>query len=152
MSRSLLLALLMACNINPVAPEPPRPAVAPTGPTEPASNHADLVPFDAGDGTHGYRGPDGQVALPARYGFAGPFSADGVAAVFDEGAWWWIDRTGARKLQALPFDNGADPHVEGLARFLDDEGRMGFADARAQVVIPARFTFVTAFQDGLAAF
>lgn len=152
MTRLILAALLAACTASPPAPMPapaPQPAVlAPT----PTVNPADLTPFDAGDGTFGYRGPDGAVVLPARYGFAGPFSSDGVASVFDEGAWWWIDASGARKLKAYPFDNGTDPHNQGLARYLGDDGKVGFADAGANVAIPARFTFVTAFNDGYAAF
>jgi hypothetical protein len=144
MTRWILIASLAGCALGAPAPQPAAPAAA-VAP-------GDLTPFESGDGTYGYRGPDGATVLPARYGFAGPFSTEGVAAVFDDGAWWWIDASGARKLKAYPFDNGADPHVDGLARYLGDDGKVGFADLSARVVIPARFTWVTAFNEGYAAF
>ena len=49
----------------------------------------------------------------------------------------------------LPFDNGADPFVEGLAR-TSVGGKIGFIDESLRVVIPATWTFAFPFENGRA--
>ena len=49
----------------------------------------------------------------------------------------------------LPFDNGADYFVEGLARTVQD-GKIGFIDEDLRVVIPPRWTFAFPFEKGAA--
>lgn len=50
---------------------------------------------------------------------------------------------------ALPYDNGADYFVEGLARTPRD-GKVGFVNAALQVVIPRQWDFAFPFEDGVA--
>ena len=50
---------------------------------------------------------------------------------------------------ALPFDNGPDYFVEGLARTIRD-GKVGFVDDRLELVVPRRWDFAFPFEKGLA--
>ena len=50
---------------------------------------------------------------------------------------------------ALPFDNGADYFVEGLARTIRD-GKVGFVNEALEVVIPRQWDFAFPFENGLA--
>lgn len=50
---------------------------------------------------------------------------------------------------ALPFDNGADYFVEGLARTVRD-GKVGFVNEALELVIPRQWDFAFPFEDGRA--
>ncbi|MGG5506077.1 MULTISPECIES: WG repeat-containing protein [unclassified Myroides] len=48
------------------------------------------------------------------------------------------------------YDNGPDFVVEGMYRIVDEEGKMGFANVKGQVVIKPQFAFVFPFKNGVA--
>lgn len=75
--------------------------------------------------------------------------AEGPAVVEIDGALFRVDRRG-RTVTALPFDNGADPFVEGVARTVEG-GKVGFVDRRLRLVIRPRWDFASPFHGGLAA-
>ncbi|WP_413511990.1 WG repeat-containing protein [Myroides odoratus] len=52
--------------------------------------------------------------------------------------------------QPFMYDNGPDYVVEGVYRIVDEEGKMGFANVRGEVVIQPQFAFVFPFENGLA--
>lgn len=135
---------------------PAQPAGTEPTPTEPAEPIAvaptELQVFADGDMRSGYRAPDGTVVIAPAFEHALPFNEHGVAAVHQDRVWWWIDARGERLLRAYTYDNGPDYLSEGLARFVGDDSKVGYADAAASVKIPARFDFATPFTDGLAAF
>jgi hypothetical protein len=62
---------------------------------------------------------------------------------------YWADRTG-RAVPAMPFDNGADYFVEGLARTIRS-GKVGFVDRRLREMVPARWDWAFPFEGGVAA-
>jgi hypothetical protein len=61
---------------------------------------------------------------------------------------FYVDRRG-RTAEALPFDNGADPFVEGRARTIRS-GKVGFIDPDLRIVVPARWDFAFPFHGGIA--
>lgn len=52
--------------------------------------------------------------------------------------------------QPYMYDNGPDFVVEGMYRIIDEEGKMGFANVKGQVVIKPQFAFVFPFKNGVA--
>lgn len=48
------------------------------------------------------------------------------------------------------YDNGDDYFREGLQRIVDNDGKIGFADEKGNVVITPRFAFAFPFENGLA--
>jgi len=52
--------------------------------------------------------------------------------------------------QPFIYDNGPDAVVEGVYRIIDEEGMMGFANVKGQVVIKPQFAFVFPFKNGVA--
>ena len=129
-------------------------AVPPKKPAAPADAPPlrKLVPFHYATGTLvGYRDADtGVVVLPPRYQQARPFSAAGVAYVW-ETEWRLIDQLGVVLLTPLEVDNGPDDASEGVARFRRG-GKVGFFDERGKAVIPAVFDWAEPFHEGRAAF
>ena len=98
----------------------------------------------------GFRSPaTGEVLIPAIYEMAWDFSEQGVACVWDEEP-YIINSRGERLVQPYWIDNGPDAFCEGLARYVGDRSQMGFFNAAGEIVIPARWTFVEPFSNGLA--
>ncbi|MCK0527639.1 WG repeat-containing protein [Anaerobiospirillum sp. NML120449] len=56
----------------------------------------------------------------------------------------------AQSVSPFIFDNGPDYLSEGMYRVVDEHGRMGFANARHQVVIAPQFSFALPFEHGQA--
>jgi hypothetical protein len=109
-----------------------------------------LRPFEA-NGLWGYRNTRGDEVISPRFFQARDFSTDGIAAVVDESGWVYIDRTAAPLVRPVVVDNGPDYFSEGLARCIQD-GRIGFFDARGQVVIEPRLDFALPFSESRAGF
>ncbi len=107
-----------------------------------------LSPFEK-DGRWGYKTAQGEVAIEPRFVVAKAFSSEGIAAVVDDSGWAYIDRSGKIIIRPFVFDNGPDPFVEGLARFVAGS-KLGFSDRRGHVVIPPGFTFAEPFSEGRA--
>ncbi|PSK91112.1 WG repeat-containing protein [Taibaiella chishuiensis] len=103
----------------------------------------------SGDPLTGYKSLDGNIAIAAKYLWASDTFYT-MAIVFDQG-WIGINRKQEIILRPFIFDNGPDYVVEGLFRFVEGE-KMGFADPDGHKVIPARYDFVTPFEEGLAAY
>jgi hypothetical protein len=84
------------------------------------------------------------------YDIVGEFNEYGIAAVAGDSGWAYVDTLG--QIVAVPFvyDNGPDPFVEGLARYVEAE-KMGFFDERGQRLITAQYDFAQSFSQGLAA-
>ncbi len=103
----------------------------------------------SGDQLTGYKRPDGSIVIPAKYLWASDTFYK-MAMVFDQG-WIGINREQEVLLRPFIYDNDPDYVVEGLFRFVDKE-KIGFADEDGNKVIPARYDFVTPFDNGLAAY
>jgi len=80
-----------------------------------------------------------------------PYEADTKLAsihLFDGFA--YVDRDGAILIRGvMMMDNGADPFIEGLVRFKRD-GKIRFANAKGEVVIPPRHDGALSFERGHA--
>ncbi|MFU0841052.1 MAG: WG repeat-containing protein [Burkholderia sp.] len=48
------------------------------------------------------------------------------------------------------FDNGPDPVREGMSRIVDENGRIGYVNAKGEVVIKPTFAFGMPFENGRA--
>ncbi|MGI9413439.1 MAG: WG repeat-containing protein, partial [Hyphomicrobiales bacterium] len=107
-----------------------------------------LEPFERGAGM-GYRTAGGEVVLAPRFAMALEFSPQCIAAVVDDRGWAYIDPAGAVLVRPHVVDNGPDPFRDGLARYSDD-GKFGFIDTSARVVIEARFAYAEPFDRGYA--
>ncbi len=107
----------------------------------------ELKPFgDQTTGKTGYKDENGNIVIPAKYDFAGPFS-EGLAAVKINGKWGFIDKTD--KLVIPAKYDAAWSFLEGLAR-VRINGKFGFIDKTDKLVIPAKYDAVSDFYDGLA--
>lgn len=101
--------------------------------------------------------PDaGEISACARRDAAGEIllrpgvvaEADGPHVVQVEGELLFALASG-KTVPALPFDNVADPFVEGLAR-TPRGGKVGFVNEALEVVIPRQWDFAFPFENGLA--
>jgi len=108
-----------------------------------------LIPFEK-DGKWGYRDNSGKVVIPPRYPVAQAFSPEGLAAVVDDDGWAYIDTAGRAVIRPLVVDNGPDYFREGVARFRRN-GKVGFFDARGNVVIQPDYAYAMPFSEGRAA-
>ncbi|NDV68420.1 WG repeat-containing protein [Dysgonomonas sp. 25] len=97
------------------------------------------------NGLYGYQTPDGEVAIHACYLFVytDTLYKAGFVVSQDNGM-IAIDRKGNFLLTPFIFDNGPDYLHEGLFRY-EENGKMGFADADCNIVIPAQFDFAEPF-------
>lgn len=120
---------------------PAEPAAAAQGPA--------LELFEGEGGLSGYRTAAGEVVIPAKYSMASPF-VDAVAAVLSDKGWVFIDAAG--KVFATPFlfDNGPDEFVDGRARVVEGD-EYGFLASTGELVVPPKWSFVTAFSGGYGA-
>jgi len=76
------------------------------------------------------------------------FDKDGVAAIVVGKEFFYVTRSG-RTAVALPYDNGPDDFVEGLARTLR-KGKVGYVDRRLREAIRCEWDFAFPFEDGVA--
>lgn len=84
------------------------------------------------------------------YNIVGEFNEHGIAAVAGDSGWAYVDTLGRTIVVPFVYDNGPDPFVEGLARYVES-GQMGFFDERGQRLVAARYDFAQPFSQGLAA-
>lgn len=135
----LSIALLLASGA--CAGEPPRPAPEWPLPCAMFPPGGESLPGCA------RRNPEGEIELRPEL-LATEGYPDGVFAVWIEGELLFALRSG-RTAPALPFDNGPDDFVEGLARTIR-EGRVGFVDEELEVVIARKWDFAFPFENGFA--
>lgn len=126
-----------------------------SGLTEPSSGEPQVfpVPFETESGLSGYRDLNGKTVIPPKFIIANEFSGHGLAAVVNSETerWEYIDIRGNLVLVPAVMDNGPDPFVEGLARFIEN-GKTGFFDETGKIVIPATYDVLYPFTDGVAQF
>lgn len=103
------------------------------------------------NGKWGYRNDSGEIVIPASYIIAHTFNEEGIAAVIDDSGWVYINMREERLVRPYIVDNGPDYFNGGLARFIH-KGKIGFINRAAEIVIPAKFTYVRPFSEGFAAF
>lgn len=99
----------------------------------------------------GYKNAEGEIVIPPRYTYTTSDTLFEMAFVTEADGWIAIDRTGKKILTPFVYDNGVDYVKEDLFRIVENE-KMGFADLKGNIVIPAEYDFVSPFNDGLAAF
>jgi hypothetical protein len=75
-------------------------------------------------------------------------SAERPAAVLVEGELMFALESG-KTAPALPFDNGPDYFVDGLARSVRD-GKVGFVDESLDLAVPREWDFAFPFEGGVA--
>jgi hypothetical protein len=105
---------------------------------------------DEASGKFGFKDAKGKVVIAPTFLAAQPFSKAGVAHVLDDRKWRCISSSGRVLLEDYVFDNGPDYLVEGLSRFRSADGKIGFADDRCRVKIPARWDWAGPFEKGRA--
>lgn len=94
------------------------------------------------------RGPDGALVFAPAAFEALAARRDEPAAIALEGTFYYLSPAGVA-VPVLPFDNGPDPFVEGLAR-TRQEGKVGFVDRALNVVVAPRWDFAFPFANGRA--
>lgn len=111
-----------------------------------------LARVEADDGLKGYIDATGNIAIPCKWKRAGDFSEAFAPVKNEKGECFFIDKLGnvviACGLGADLFDFCAGFH-EGLAK-VQINGKWGFLDKSGKVVIPCKWKYVSAFEDGLA--
>ncbi len=111
---------------------------------------------------YGYKDLKGNIQIEPQYTGVetDTFNKD-IAFVTDKktGSFRWIviNRKNEELLSPFIYDMSHDEYHDGLFRFVEngrvgEGGKMGFADSTGKIVIPAKFTFVDWFEDGLAGF
>lgn len=61
-----------------------------------------------------------------------------------------INNQGKELFNVFRFDNGPDEISEGLFRIEADNGKIGFADTKGNIIIPPVFSFAYPFHNGMA--
>ncbi|MBZ5542648.1 MAG: WG repeat-containing protein [Acidobacteriia bacterium] len=124
--------------------------LVPAAASQGSGGRARRIPFEE-DGLWGYKDVHGGVVIKPRFLLAEEFSPEGIAPVVDDSGWAYINAEGKVVIRPFVVDNGPDYFSEGLARFTR-EGKFGFFDKRARVVIPPKYDFASPFSEGFAAF
>lgn len=148
----LIPALLLACSgiQTPPVQTPADAATVPVAQPTPGASPETWELFDR-DGLWGYReAGGGAVRIAPRFQTAGHFTRGGVAWAADSSGLVWINSRGAVVARAYNYDNGGDDFSEGLARFVTDDGRVGFIDESGTLAIPATWSFAAPFEAGRA--
>ncbi len=101
---------------------------------------------------YGYYGPDGDIAIPARFEMAEQF-LDGLARVMIGDKYGLIDKTGTAVIPAIYDDisYGYSGNFKGgiISVCLND--KWGFIDRAGNMVIPAKYDALHDFVEGMAA-
>lgn len=79
------------------------------------------------------------------------FDENGLTGIVCAEQIYHVSKTG-KYVRAFVFDNGPDyfSDAEGLARYVAEDGRIGFVDAELNSVIPAQFKCAFPFRNGKA--
>ncbi len=64
------------------------------------------------------------------------------------GNYYRVDITGKTKFSSVYYENGHDYYQEGFARFIGDNGKVGFHNQKAEIVIEPIYDFAWPFKDG----
>jgi hypothetical protein len=151
--------LSCACAGSPTVASEPSEPVAPVAIAEPDTalrKAVVVVPpilFSTDAGMYGFCMEDGEIVIAAKYTKASSF-VDQVAWVRDDEGFEFINWEGERIATPFIFDRYPDRFVEGRARIVegeDPDARLGFLSSNGDIVVPATWSFVLPFSDGLAA-
>lgn len=106
------------------------------------------IPFQD-HGKWGYLSGEG-IVIPARFDFAGPFTAEGAVAC-DSTQCGLIDKNGKFITRTWPPHRRLFPQhfSEGLSPAIED-GKWGYVDHNRKVVIPFQFEHANPFHEGIA--
>lgn len=144
----------------------PRPAPTLPPPT-PAGASCDAQLEDAAPGNHdrfsfeeggleGFKDGAGKVVIAPRFAHVYEFGAGGIAAVIEGPAGvdapvrlGFIATDGRWLARAYAYDNGPDYFQEGLARIVDDNGKVGFIAHDGTIVIAPTFDGAGSFCHGV---
>jgi hypothetical protein len=142
------IALWITCSVSGVAPARPG-AETGSAPSVDAAAGRPLFRVLQG-GKWGFIDASGRVVIEPRFQRAADFS-DGRAAVLVDGKQVYVDESGRVVLtpEWPPADPVHRPFSSGLAA-VRVGGRFGFMDREGKLAIPARFTSVDDFSEGLA--
>ncbi|WP_158500294.1 WG repeat-containing protein [Sphingobacterium sp. ML3W] len=99
----------------------------------------------------GYKDPSGNIIIKAQYTHVYTDTLYKMAIVLKDGEWIGIDRSENVILKPFIYDNGPDYLEEGLFRFVDND-KIGFATIDGEIVIAAKYDFVTPFENGVSKF
>jgi hypothetical protein len=116
----------------------------------PDENPPTLIPFQ--DSTRedpyiGYKDPQGNIKIPAKFRHAQPFNIYGFANVtfYELKSWHKINKEGKRLYEIYFYDNGPDYVRGGFQRCVKD-GKFGFAkESTGTVIVEPRFDYVGEF-------
>ncbi len=113
-----------------------------------------LLPFSdssSGNELWGFKTVSGKIVIKPKYESVGTDTLYNIAFVVLHDSWVAINKKDSVLLTPYIFDNGPDYLEDGLFRFVENN-KIGFANAKGQKIIPARFDFASPFSEGLAAF
>lgn len=99
----------------------------------------------------GFKTTSGKIAIKPKYEIVGTDTLFDFAFVTVNYKWVAINKRDSIILTPYIFDNGPDYLEDGLFRFVEN-GKIGFANAKGQKVIPAQFDYASSFSERLAAF
>ena len=100
---------------------------------------------------YGYKYRNGKIAIEAQFSSISTDTLYNMAIVLKDWQWVGIERKGKVILIPFIYDNGPDYVEEGLFRFVEND-KIGFADLDGNKIIPAQYSFVTFFNDGIATY
>ncbi len=109
------------------------------------------VRVNEGEEQWGYIDASGTLVIPYQFTRCVDFS-DGLAAVFKEGSWGFINKKGEWVISPR-YDDDTQCHYrfkDGLA-LVSIQGKWGFVDHAGKQVIPLVYTLADEFEEGLAA-
>ena len=75
--------------------------------------------------------------------------AQGLASINVEGHGWYFVRPDGSTIASIPWENGPDDFVEGLARYTEG-GKVGFIDTMGNIAIKAQYQHASQFSNGHA--
>lgn len=101
------------------------------------------------NGKSGYIDRQNKVVLPFAYDKACNFS-EGLAAVFKDGKWSFIDINGQQKASISGEHEFVLPLEGGFACVFGKNGKYGVIDKNGQIVVPHKYNSIGTFRDNLA--
>lgn len=146
-------------NSASASPAQPHPEVVVDAPTDCASriedwkpgNHDRFAFVEPITQRYGFKNAAGAIVIAPNLRFAYEFGPGGVAAAVDDNTRFvYVDTKGRVIARAYAFDNGPDYFQEGVARIVDDRGKIGFVTERGEIAIPPTYDAAEGFCHGVA--
>jgi hypothetical protein len=97
----------------------------------------------------GIKDSKGKILIPAKFYMIHDFNefgiADAIPSSKDFTNFVKIDQTGKILVRSYFFDNGPDYFYRDRARFVNPDGKIGFINQKAEIIIPADFDHAISF-------